>query len=417
VEFEEQIETIKKEEEDRRKRGDNVTEGKFNALNQLSSNNGFESAAVTEIRQKIEELNKAAAANKAEFESETAKINEHLILTNDLIVAEFSSISGIDVSKLNEDDRIKLKNLAETLNQRIFGQHEAVRRLSDAVKVARTGKKMNNRPQASFMFLGPSGVGKTEIAKALAVSLFGDEGALMRFDMSEYMEKHAVAKMIGAPPGYEGFEAGGILTNAARKFPNRIYLFDEIEKAHPDVFNIFLQILSDGRLTDNVGRTVSFADAIIIMTTNIGQPIALDPDLTWEEIEAGMKEELDKTYRSEFLNRFAGRQNIVCFKKLELEHIENIVRREIKNLNITYGEMGVEIEISDKSLKAFCRDHYDPKIGARGLPGYIQANLEPTIVNTILDTPDASGTMIVEYNEATKAFDISMNIKESLAAA
>ena len=255
------------------------------------------------------------------------------------------------------------------------------------------GKRNKNKPQAAFMFLGPSGVGKTEIAKALTEIMLNDERALTRFDMSEYMEKHAVAKLIGAPPGYEGFEAGGILTNAMRTNQNRILLFDEIEKAHPDVFNVFLQILSDGRLTDNIGRVVSFSESIIIMTTNIGQKYFLDDKLSAEDVKEFVSEELNSTYRPEFLNRFAGRENIINFKKLELVDIVKIVRRELNNLDNTYRESGIRINMSDEQLYNFCEKKYDPVVGARGLPGYIEANLEPMIVNMIL-----SGEKVDEVN-------------------
>jgi ATP-dependent Clp protease ATP-binding subunit ClpB len=254
--------------------------------------------------------------------------------------------------------------------------------------------------------MGPSGVGKTEIAKALAEALLDDEKALTRFDMSEYMEKHAVSRLIGAPPGYEGFEVGGILTNAMRKNPLRVLLFDEIEKAHPDVFNVFLQILSDGRLTDNVGRTVSFSDAIIVMTTNIGQPHFLNPDFSFEQAVEGAMEEVGTTYRSEFLNRFAGRENIICFNKLDLGSIERIVRREFDNMNLTYSADGVSVVVSEEDLKAFCKARYNPAIGARGLPGFIQTSVEPVIVNMILDGAKR-GTITLRYDEKAGNFAVS----------
>lgn len=279
---------------------------------------------------------------------------------------------------------------------------------TNGIKIARVGRRNNNKPLAAYLFLGPSGVGKTECAKALAGALLDDDAALTRFDMSEYMEKHAVAKMIGAPPGYEGFEVGGILTNLMRKNSYRILLFDEIEKAHPDIFNIMLQVLEDGRLTDNVGRTVSFADAIIIMTTNIGQPHFLDPTLSSDEAEAAAIDDLGNTYRSEFLNRFAGRQNILCFKPLGLDSIARITRREIASLNAVYGEKGIPVEIDDADLMAFCTAQYDPRVGARGLPGFITANLEPVIVNSILENPDHRGTAVIRYNSETGQFDVSL---------
>jgi ATP-dependent Clp protease ATP-binding subunit ClpB len=198
---------------------------------------------------------------------------------------------------------------------------------------------------------------------------------------------------------------GGILTNAMRKNPLRVLLFDEIEKAHPDVFNVFLQILSDGRLTDNVGRTVSFSESIIVMTTNIGQSHFLNPALTVEKANAAAMEEIGKTYRSEFLNRFSGRQNIVCFNKLDLPSIERIVRREFDSIDKTYSQDGVKLTVTEADLKAFCKAHYDPAIGARGLPGFIQANIEPIIVNMILDS-DKRGDIKLNYNAKKAAFEL-----------
>jgi ATP-dependent Clp protease ATP-binding subunit ClpB len=220
------------------------------------------------------------------------------------------------------------------------------------------------------------------MAKALAQALTDDEKNLFRFDMSEYMEKHATAKMIGAPPGYEGFEAGGILTNGMRRNPVQILLFDEIEKAHPDVFNIFLQILGDGRLTDNVGRTVSFSESIIIMTSNIGQSHFVNEKLTESEARDRAMDELKSTYRPEFLYRFAGGENIICFYKLDLDSIEAIVKREIEDIKGAYSK--VTLDIDRYAITQFCKDQYDPKVGARGLPGIIQAQLEPKIVDLIL---------------------------------
>jgi ATP-dependent Clp protease ATP-binding subunit ClpA len=330
-------------------------------------------------------------------------------LTKEIVLLEFSRISGISVNKLNENERERLVNLETNLTKRIFGQDEACAKIANAVKIAKVGRRNGGKPQAAFLLLGPSGTGKTEMSKALTQALLDDEKALTRFDMSEYMEKHAVAKLIGAPPGYEGFEVGGLLTNIMRKNPIQILLFDEIEKANDDVFNIFLQILSDGRLTDNIGRVVSFADAIIIMTTNIGQPYFLNQDLSPEQSRAGALEELSARYRPEFLNRFAGRENIIPFNRLELDSIERIVRREINDLNKAYLDSGIQVNIEEPQLKAFCIDRYDPTAGARGLPGFIQANLEPVIANIVLEG-GPTGTLNVSYNKTTKKFETQLAV-------
>ena len=412
MELEEQLARRQAEEEQNRAANTDApndatksNSGRIAAFARLSSGAGIESEQVRGIKEQIAKFQEELAKNKAAFDGLTAEINSHLELTRDIVLQEFAEISGISASKLNENEREKLRNLEAGLKKRIFGQDHVVAQLANAVKTARVGRRNNEKPQAAFMFMGPSGVGKTEIAKALAEALLDDEKALTRFDMSEYMEKHAVSRLIGAPPGYEGFEAGGILTNAMRKNPIRVLLFDEIEKAHPDVFNVFLQILSDGRLTDNVGRTVSFSESIIIMTTNIGQPHFLDRALTFAEASAAAVEEVGKTYRSEFLNRFAGRQNIVCFNRLDLASIEKIVRREFDGMDRTYSQDGLHVRIADADLKAFCEAHYDPAIGARGLPGFIQTNIEPIIVNMILDGT-ASGDIHLHFKPESKAFEV-----------
>jgi ATP-dependent Clp protease ATP-binding subunit ClpB len=362
---------------------------------------------VASLKARTAELQAEIAKNKTTYDAITAEINAGLELDRSCVLSEFSRVSGISANKLGEDDIAVLRRLEHDLKSRVFGQDHVLTQVSNGIKVAKVGRRNRNKPLASYMFIGPSGVGKTEVAKVVAGSLLGDEKALLRFDMSEYMEKHAVARLIGAPPGYEGFEAGGILTNAMRRNRNRVILFDEIEKAHPDVFNVLLQVLDDGRLTDNVGRVVSFDESIIIMTSNIGQPYFLDAALPFEDAKALANVELEKTYRSEFLNRFNGRQNIICFNRLDLDSIERIVRREIGDLDAAYATNGIDAVIEDLDLKAFCRDHYDPKMGARGLPGYIQANLEPIIVNRILERPDCKGVFRIAYAGDRKAFEVT----------
>ncbi|MGI9301191.1 MAG: AAA family ATPase [Gammaproteobacteria bacterium] len=380
----------------------------FRAFNMRAAAGGYESEPVNELKADIAKVQTAIEANSAKFRTLTAGINAHLQLVAEHVLLEFSEISGIPASKLNQDERAKLLNLDKALAARVFGQDHAIKKLADAVRVARVGLRDSHKPQASFMFLGPSGVGKTEIAKALTAVLHDDERALLRFDMSEYMEKHAVAKLIGAPPGYEGYEAGGILTNAMRRNPYVVILFDEIEKAHPDVFNVFLQVLDDGRLTDNRGLTVSFGDAVIIMTTNIGQTNFLDESMSFEDAARETINDLEKYYRPEFLNRFNGRQNIVCFNSLDLPVIERIARREIDKLNSQISAQGhdLSIELSEQSLVALCRDHYNPTNGARGIPGYFASNIHPAVANTILLNQQASGVMEVVYEEQNQELSI-----------
>jgi ATP-dependent Clp protease ATP-binding subunit ClpB len=404
AELESQLEA-EKTSRDNGEAGEEKLTGRIARFAKMATGAGMESDAVRALRLQINKFQAEIKINRDGFNALTKSFNDSLELTREVVLKEFSLISGISVNKLNENEREKLRNLEGDLKKRIFGQDHAIQLLANAVKTARVGRRNQDKPQAAFMFMGPSGVGKTEIAKALAQSLLDDEKALTRFDMSEYMEKHAVSRLIGAPPGYEGFEVGGILTNAMRKNPLRVLLFDEIEKAHPDVFNVFLQILSDGRLTDNVGRTVSFSEAIIIMTTNIGQAHFLNPSLTVAEANATALEEVGKTYRSEFLNRFAGRQNIVCFNKLDLPSIERIVRREFDSMDKTYAADGINLTVTDADLKAFCKGHYDPAIGARGLPGFIQANIEPIVVNMILES-DKRGNVNLSYNSKKAVFEL-----------
>lgn len=407
IDLEEQIEKIKAEEPSQADVPAEPESSRIKMFSRVASASGFESPKIRVIREQIAKLQSAANENRAEFDVLTEQINSKLLLSKDYILSEFSRLSGIPANKLNENEREKLRNLEATLNARVFGQSSVIAKIANAIKVARVGQRNGNKPQASFLIMGPSGTGKTEVSKALAYALKDDEAALTRFDMSEYMEKHSVAKLIGAPAGYEGSERGGILTNAMRSNPNRIILFDEIEKADPAVFDIFLQILSDGRLTDNHGRTVSFSESVIIMTTNIGQPFFLDTNLSDEESEALANQELDSKYRPEFLNRFNGRKNIFSFRRLELNSIEKIVRRELNDLNRAYKDR-IEVVISDSTVSAFCKDQYDPKNGARGLQGFIISNIEPIIANLLLEDTKQGNKLVLEYDSTTKTFKSSL---------
>ena len=409
--FEEQdrLDAIKKKDEERAERAANAPaeEGvqKAASFDELLGGSTA-SPESTESEAKIRKYENIIKSNREEHDRLVKAANEELMLTEEAVTLEFSKVSGVPADKLNHNELETLRNLENNLLKRIFGQDEVVKHIANAIKVSRIDTMKESGPAASFMLLGPSGTGKTEIAKALAENLMGSEAALIRFDMSEYMEKHAVAKLIGAPPGYEGFEAGGILTNLAKKNPVAIYLFDEAEKAHPDVFNILLQILSDGRLTDNIGRTVDFSDAIIILTSNIGQSAYLDLSLTHEEAVEKAKEELEKFFRSELLNRFNGRENILHFRRLIIEVINRIIKREIKKMSDAYAKHNLKIDISDETIVAFCLEHYDPVKGARGLPGYIKVNLRPIIVDQILYNPGVAGTFKIGFSGETKNFTV-----------
>jgi ATP-dependent Clp protease ATP-binding subunit ClpB len=368
-----------------------------------TSGAGYDSDEVAAIKRRVADFQGEVAKSKAAFERSTAEINDSLELTKEHVLAEFSNISGIPISKLTQDERAKLLHLDRNLARRVFGQAEVVGKLANQVRVARAGLQSPDKPQAAFMFLGPSGVGKTELAKALTAELFDDERSLLRFDMSEYMEKHAVAKLIGAPPGYEGYEAGGILTNEMRRNPRRIVLFDEIEKAHGDIFNVFLQILDDARLTDNRGLTVSFRDAIILMTTNVGTAHFLG-EADFDVARKLALEDLDERYRPEFLARFNGKRNIVCFNTLPLDVIEQIAARDIRRLDAMVKKTlpKVSVEIDPKGLAAMCQDHYMPVTGARGITGYIEGVIKPEIANTVLFDQQAEGRITIGYDEARR---------------
>lgn len=385
-----------------------VAKKSFTSFSSRAAGAGYDSEEITELKSQIKRYQKEIDINRDKFSKLTAEINEKLELTKEHVLMEFSEISGIPVNKLTQDERAKLLNLDANLNNRVYGQEEAVEKLSNQIRVARAGLQSPNKPQASFMFLGPSGVGKTELAKALTTELFDDERSLLRFDMSEYMEKHAVAKLIGAPPGYEGYEAGGILTNEMRKNPRRIILFDEIEKAHSDIFNVFLQILDDARLTDNRGLTVSFRDATILMTTNIGTQYFLSEE-NFDIANAKAMEDLESEYRPEFLARFNGKRNIVCFKTLQLPVIEKIAIRDIDRLNemVKSSSPNIDIKFDHGALASMCRDHYEPVNGARGITGYIEGVIKPEIANTVLFDQDASGTIVIDYDESSKEIVIN----------
>ncbi len=362
---------------------------------------GFGSKEEARINAEIRKVTTAIADNAAAFADMAAKINEGLELNPKAVTDEFSAISGIPADKLNQDTRAKLLNLDKVLKDRVYGQDHAVDKLVGAVMMAHVGLKEPDKPQGSFMFCGPSGVGKTEIAKALSFALKDSEKAMLRFDMSEYMEKHAMAKLIGAPPGYEGYEAGGILTNSVRRNPHSIILFDEVEKAHPDVFNVFLQVLDDGRLTDNRGLTVSFADCVILMTTNIGQAHFLNDEMNYDEAMAATMDDLEDTFRPEFLNRFNGRQNIIGFNSLPLSLIERIAERELRKVNqrIASGGNSVTIHMDAVNIAAVCRERYNPVHGARGIPGFFASEVYPQIARKLLSEPGNVERLIVTYAE------------------
>ena len=361
--------------------------------------------AMEEVKQAIEraerayDLNRVAELRYGEFprlERELALEQEQLgkkqgesrllkeEVDEDDIAAIVSRWTGIPVSRLVEGETEKLLKLEELLHQRVVGQNEAVQAVADAVLRARSGIKDPNRPIGSFLFLGPTGVGKTELARALAATLFDDEASLIRIDMSEYMEKHTVARLIGAPPGYIGYEEGGQLTEAVRRRPFSVILFDEIEKAHHDVFNIFLQVLDDGRLTDSQGRTVDFKNTVLIMTSNIGSPQILEAQqrrASYDEVRSVVMAELREHFRPEFLNRV---DETVVFHPLETEQLTKIVDIQLDRLRARLAERRIVLAVTPAALRNLGERGYDPVYGARPVKRLIQQEIETPMARQLV---------------------------------
>ena len=338
---------------------------------------------------KKDELEKA----KKDWQDNNTK--EVLSLKEADIAEVVAAWTGIPVSKVSEDESTKLQKLAENLHKRVIGQDEAVEAVAKAVKRSRLGLQDPNKPIGSFLFLGPTGVGKTELSKALAESLFGTEDALIRVDMSEFMESHSTAKLIGAPPGYVGYDEAGQLTEKVRRNPYSVVLFDEIEKAHPDVMNILLQVLDDGRITDSQGRLVNFKNTIIIMTSNEGASHITDKKTLgfkssseddkkkeYENIKKDVMGELKKDFKPEFLNRI---DDIIVFQKLGEEDLRKIVDLLIGRVKKLMNKQGIEVEIDDKAKDLVAKEGTTESYGARPLKRAIQSLIEDNIAEAILD--------------------------------
>ena len=331
-----------------------------------------------QLQKELEELEKSEGVAENTLLRDT--------VTDEEIARIVERWTGIPVARLIEGERDKLLHLADTLHQRVVGQDEAVQRVSDAILRSRAGIRDPRRPIGSFLFLGPTGVGKTELAKALAQALFDDERNLVRIDMSEYMEKYSVSRLIGAPPGYVGYEEGGQLTEAVRRKPYSVVLFDEIEKAHPDVFNVLLQVLDDGRITDSQGRTVDFKNTILILTSNLGSPILLDGidekgDIT-ATARAEVEELLRRSFRPEFLNRL---DEIVFYKPLTKDDIGHILDLMLAELNGRLAERQLSCRLTEAARQQVLTEGYDPVYGARPLRRYLQQNVETLIGRRIVE--------------------------------
>lgn len=335
-----------------------------------------------ELKKKLEESEKKAAADGADGNGGTIL---HDKVTEEEIAEIVAKRTGIPVAKLMEGEKEKLLHLADTLHKRVIGQNEAVDAVANAILRSRAGIADPDRPIGSFLFLGPTGVGKTQLAKTLAKCLFDDEKNMVRIDMSEYMEKYSVSRLIGAPPGYVGYDEGGQLTEAVRRHPYCVVLFDEVEKAHPDVFNVLLQVLDDGRITDGQGRTVNFKNTVIILTSNLGSPAILEgidekgnlSETAKKEVEALLK----TSFRPEFLNRL---DEIVIFKPLQKGEIEKIVKLFVSSLRERLAEKRLTLEITDKACAYLAENGYDPVLGARPLKRYVQQAVETPLAKELL---------------------------------
>lgn len=354
-------------------------------------------AALRDTEQKIkEELEQTKKAWKEKQGKEEAEV------TVDDIAMVVSMWTGIPVSKIAQEESAKLLNLEEELHKRVVGQGEAVEAISRAIRRARAGLKDPKRPIGSFIFLGPTGVGKTELARALAEVMFGDEDAMIRIDMSEYMEKHATSRLVGAPPGYVGFDEGGQLTEKVRRKPYSVVLLDEIEKAHPDVFNILLQVLDDGRLTDSKGRTVDFRNTVVIMTSNVGADALKyqknlgfslgDTNSKYKDMKSTMLDELKKAFRPEFLNRI---DEMIVFHSLEKDHLKEIVSFMANALTKRLKEQDIELELTEAALEKIAKEGYDPQYGARPIRRALQKHVEDRLSEELLKGNVLTGQLVV----------------------
>ena len=345
------------------------------------------------LEKELEEAEKSEADRKA-------NTMVHDTVTEEEIAGIVAKWTGIPVSKLMEGEREKLLHLDDLLHRRVVGQDEAVQRVTEAILRSRAGIADPNRPIGSFLFLGPTGVGKTELAKALAECLFDDEHNIVRIDMTEYMEKFSVSRLIGAPPGYVGYDEGGQLTEAVRRKPYSVVLFDEIEKAHPDVFNILLQILDDGRITDSQGRTVDFKNTIIILTSNLGSTYLLngireDGTISDEAREAVMAE-LRRSFRPEFLNRL---DETILFRPLTKENLTGIIDIMTEGLRARLADRSLKLEITDAAKQLIIDRGYDPLYGARPLRRYLQSSVETLLARAILSGDLAAGDTLTVDTE------------------
>jgi len=376
----------------------------------------------------LRDQERSLIADRAERERElkAAGISNDWVIDEEEIAEVLALWTGIPVHRLTEEETARLVNMEDELHKRIIGQHDAIVAVSKAIRRTRAGLKDPKRPSGSFIFLGPSGVGKTETAKTLAEFLFGDEAALIQLDMSEYMEKHTVSRLVGSPPGYVGYDEGGQLTEAVRRKPFSVVLFDEIEKAHPDVFNTLLQILEDGRLTDAQGRVVDFKNTVIIMTSNLGTAelrkkaigfVAEGEEVTYEHMKTKVTDQLKKHFRPEFLNRI---DEVIVFHELTLDEVKEIVDLMLQRVHDQLKSQSLFLALSDAAKVHLAEKGYDPELGARPLRRAIQRMLEDPLservllgdfkagITIVVDLDGETGELVFEVVEAPDQSPVEM---------
>ena len=376
----------------------------------VNTQNYEKAAKIRDMEKKIKE---DLEDEKNNWEKEKQRSN--MVLTYDDIAKVVSNWTGVPVSKMTTEESHKLLNLEETLHKKVIGQNQAVEAVSNAVRRARVGLKDPQKPVGTFIFVGPTGVGKTYLAKALADTLFGDEDSMIRIDMSEYMEKHSVSRLIGSPPGYIGHDEGGQLTEAVRRKPYSVILFDEVEKAHPDVFNMLLQILDDGRLTDSKGRTVDFKNTVIIMTSNVGATSLKKQNVLgfsaggneekeeYEKMKETIMEELKRTFRPEFLNRI---DEVIVFHSLMEEQVKEIVEIMVEDLEKRMKKLNINIKVSDKTIDYISNKGFDPVYGARPLERTITKMIEDQLAEEILKgSVSKDDNILIDFKEDKLIFE------------
>ncbi len=382
----------------------------------------------TKIKELLENKKESSDQNDSSVSAETEKDNSNVtqspLVSEEDVAHIVASWTGVPVQKLTETESVKLLNMEDTLHQRLIGQDEAVKAVSRAIRRARVGLKNPNRPIASFIFSGPTGVGKTELTKSLASYFFGSEEAMIRLDMSEFMERHTVSKLIGSPPGYVGFNEGGQLTEAVRRRPYTVVLFDEVEKAHPDVFNLLLQLLEDGRLTDSKGRTVDFKNTLLIMTSNIGSKVIekgggglgfefsgdTAEDSQYNRIKSLVNEELKQYFRPEFLNRL---DEIIVFRQLTKSEVKEIAEIMLKEVFSRLNDKGIKLDVTDAFKERLVEEGYNPSYGARPLRRAVMRLLEDSLAEEVLSGRIKDGDKALVDIDENKKVTVNISSEES----